>query len=627
MSSFEINNLVNNSVGNLSGPTKKSVSFKSAGQKNALSKLEDGFTKKLFQSPAKLAKAIKTIDSIGINLQEINSFIEEAIDGNYTDSDKAVKEEKFLEIISDVKNLKETSEFKAIHNKLKNAGINLNIGSQKVDNFLNHFFDTTLDESQPDLSGIYDQESSINRLNTKDFTVVDKFIIAELSSIEEGTNSLEGIALLNKETAQIDNTMNLQSVSESFSTFPSRTYASEDNKVLVALDGLQTSDNIEDDFAAGYLFDSESLEQIVAFKHEDFSTNMTFKGGEIKDEHVYLSSDGAEYIFKTDGEFINKFKTENGHKLNEARVIGNDLFAIAATSKPENGRVVGALYQFDLASGEQKAEIANPNTNANGTFGVNIESFESKLFIAENEVIKKDGDYFTQGTIHVFDTETGTFTGEINPKNDIKGTGVFGESITVNENFIAVSSRASTATGTEHSSIHVFNSDKGKQIHKITPQYYGTELSGSIEINDNKLLVSSEDKAGRSNIYEFDLSTRDKNLEKFMSMIGDDARVIDAIKTSIVADRLSTMNTNSTYTGRDGKESTYAGRNGKESTYTGRESLNSHTESLYTGRDGKESTYAGRNNKESTYAGRDAKESTYTGRDNKEYLGREKLKL
>ncbi|NQY78899.1 MAG: hypothetical protein HRT47_01150 [Candidatus Caenarcaniphilales bacterium] len=640
MSSFEITaGLKNaNSLESVSGAKQKPLSLKSLNQKNGFKLQGVDFSEKFTDSPEKLAKALKTIDSIGVKLNEINSFIEDAKYGNYTNNQKLEKEEEFLKVIKDVKELKNTDEFKSIQNQLRKSGINLNIGSQKVDNFLNHFFDTGLDESQPDLTGIYDQVSSLNRLNANNFTVVGEYLVTELSSVDESSAGvLEGIALLSNENSNVENSMNLDSVSESFKAFPARSYSSDNNQVLVALDGIQTSETVEPNLKAAYLFDAETHNQVSSFSHPDFEVNMTFKGGEIKDDNVYIHSEGAEYLFKTDGEFVNKFKTENSQKLNESRIVNGDLYAIGPASEKKDGRIVGALYKFDIESGKQTAEIPSPGSSGNGTFGVNMESLGDKLFITESDIIKKDGGHITKGRVHVYDSSTGSFEGEINPKNDIKGAGLFGESMAVSDTFVAVTAKSSSATGTENTSIHVFDSRLGTQIHKITPQYYGTELSGNIEISDDKLLISSQDKAGRSNIYEFDLSTREKNLDKFMSMIGDDARVIDAIKTNIVANRLSDMNGTTTYEGREGKESTYTGR---ERLSTGK------AESLYNGRAGKESTYSGRVGKESTfngregntyegrenissgkaeslYTGREGKESTYTGRKGNTYEGRE----
>jgi len=560
MSSFEISNsLRQGGIEDISEVKKKQLSLRTVNQKNNFKLSEVDFSEKFTDSPEKLAKALKTIDSISTNLNEINTFIEEAKHGIYTNNQRLEKEEEFLKIIKDVKELKNTDEFKSIQNQLHKSGINLNIGSQKVDNFLNHFFDTGLDESQPDLTGIYDQISSLNRLNANNFTVVGEHLVTELSSIDEqSTGILEGIAIFSSENSNVENSMNIEAVSESFKTFSSRTYSSDNNKVLVSLDGLKTEGNLETDFKAAYLFDTESQTQISSFSHPDFEVNMTFKGGEIKDDHVHIHSDGAEYVFKADGEFINKFKTENGQKLNESRIVHNDLYAIGPASEKVDGEIVGALYKFDIESGKQITEIPKPGSSGNGTFGVNMESLDDKLFIAESDIIKKDGAHFTKGRIHVFNTTTGSFEGEINPKNDVKGAGLFGESMAVSNTFLAVTAKSSSVTGTENTSIHVFDSRLGTQIHKITPQYYGTELAGNIEISDDKLLISSNDKAGRSNIYEFDLSSREKNLNKFISMIGDDTRVIDAIKTNIVANRLSDMNKATTYEGREAN--TYEGR-------------------------------------------------------------------
>ena len=622
MSGYGLNGLgIGNAARNIEKSVQQTISnskvkfSKVNNLKNSFSKLSDGFTENLFQSPEKLSSAMRTIDSISSKLSQVSYFINEAKVGNYSDNERLAKQEEFLKIVDDVKILKNSDEFKTIYKNLENIGIKLNIGSQKVENFLNHFFDSSLEESQPDLVGIFDQISSINRLNASDFAQSETHLFAALNGNDEDGNisSYESVAMINKENSNVDNTISLDRVEEAFKNFEKLDFDIEGDNLLLSVNGFNMAES-SDGFRAAHLFDTETQELSSSFTHADFDTNKTFKGAEIKNNLVYVNSEGSEYIFNVKGDFINKFNSA-GNKINESTVVEDKMYAIAPASEKVDGEIVGALHVFDLESGEAIDEISKARNSQGSVFGTNIESNGKDLYIAESELVTEKGQKLTQGKVHVFDTESNTFEGEFTPNSATKGVGTFGKNISVNDRFLAVSTKADGASASAGSTIHVFDLNKGNQIHTVNPHYFGTELDGNIELNDNKLLMSAKDKNNRSNIYEFDLSTREKNLEKFQSLIGDDARVIDAIKTSMVADRMNSKNS------QLGKLSQQNSRANNLNEFN--QGLNTKGQ-VYSGRTDKASTYEGRESQEINNQENVAKESmVYQGREGKEYTGRD----
>jgi hypothetical protein len=165
-----------------------------------------------------------------------------------------------------------------------------------------------------------------------------------------------------------------------------------------------------------------------------------------------------------------------------------------------------------------------------------------RLFITESIQKNTNTGVSNSGRIHVFNSENGEFEKVIESEDDIQALGYFGSNLAVNNKYLAVASQSDDETNLVGSKVHVFDLRKDQQAYSIRLEDFGAKLDGKIALDGDKLLVSSVTQGGRSGIYEFDLSTREKNLEKFTSILKEDLDTLSTVKESVVVNRLKVDN-------------------------------------------------------------------------------------
>ncbi len=486
----------------------------------------DGLSEKI----SAVLNSLESLNSSGFKSADIN------LDSNV--------KEKFISKVNDLMdNLNAVSsspEFSEVKEQLDKLNLKLNIESPEEQEFIKHFTDNLVSETKPDLVGIFDQINNLNDLVMKNFKSTKNQLVALKKSSKEEE---ESIALLNKETAQLNKEINLSSLQDQFLEFESKTFQVDDKNILVGINGLRTSEEMPKKFNAAYLYKADSGEIAASFSHPDFKDNLTFKGAKLSDNNVSINSNGSEYIFSREGEFQTKISAPGGNnRITESVMLDDKLYAIAAASEKNDGQIVGALYKFDLKTGELFGEFKSPS-ETNGTFGSNItQGSHGRLFISEN--FQKDGaDGVTHsGRIHVFNSENSEFEKVIEGPEDSQGLGYFGSVLAVNNKYLAVASQRDDSESFTGSRIHVFDLRKDQQIYSIKPEEFGVKLEGNLELDEDKLLMSTVDQGGKSSIYEFDLSTREKNLEKFTRLMANDLETLSTVKDSVVVNRLRVDN-------------------------------------------------------------------------------------
>ncbi|NBV99798.1 MAG: hypothetical protein EBR67_09900, partial [Proteobacteria bacterium] len=398
---------------------------------------------------------------------------------------------------------------------------------------------------KPDLTGIFDHISNLNDLVTRNFAMNQKHIITLSKSKEDEEDEKDqSIALLNKETSVLEKEINISGLQDPFLELGSKTLDADGNHILLGINGLKTNQKTPKKFNAAYLFNTDSGEIESSFSHPEFRDSKTFKGAELQGNYVSVNSDGSEYIFSRDGEFQNKFTAPGlNNKISESKVIGNELYAVAAASEKEDGQIVGALFKFDIKSGKLSGEFKSTSADPSGTFGSNIQQGDHGiLFITESIQKNTNTGVSNSGRIHVFNSENGAFEKVIESEDDIQGLGYFGSNLAVNNKYLAVASQSDDETNLIDSKVHVFDLRKDQQAYSIRLEDFGAKLDGKIALDGDKLLVSSVTQGGRSSIYEFDLSTKEKNLEKFTSILKEDLDTLSMVKESVVVKRLKVDN-------------------------------------------------------------------------------------
>jgi hypothetical protein len=487
---------------------------------------------------ANISSILNGLDQINLNTRETEDF-------NLSTNQRETLQKNVGNLLENLDKVSSSKEFSEVKEQLDTLNLKLNINSPEEKEFIKHFNETQIIDSKPDLTGIFDHISNLNDLVTRNFEITKNHIITLSKSKEDEEDEKDqSIALLNKETSLLEKEININGLQDHFLELGSKTLDADGNHVLLGIDGLKTNQETPKKFNAAYLFNTDSGEIESSFSHPEFRDSKTFKGAELQGNYVSINSDGSEYIFSRDGEFQNKFTAPGlNNKISESKVVGDELYAVAAASEKEDGQIVGALFKFDIKSGELFGEFKNPRQDSSGTFGSNIQQGDhGRLFITESIQKNTNTGVSNSGRIHVFNSENGEFDKVIESEDDLQGLGYFGSNLAVNNKYLAVASQSDDETNLVGSKIHVFDLRKDQQAYSIRLEDFGAKLDGKIALDGDKLLVSSVTQGGRSSIYEFDLSTREKNLEKFTSILNEDLDTLSTVKESVVVNRLKVDN-------------------------------------------------------------------------------------
>lgn len=482
------------------------------------------------------------ISNILNGLEQINSNTRETEDFHLSTGQREALQKNVSSLLENLDKVSNGNGSNEIKEQLNALNLKLKINSPEEKEFIKHFNETQIIDSKPDLLGIFDHISNLTDLVTRNFEMNQKHIITLSKSKEDEKD--QSIALLNKETSVLEKEININGLQDAFLEFGSKTLDADGKHVLLGIDGLKTNQETPKKFNAAYLFNTDSGEIESSFSHPEFRDSKTFKGAELQGNYVSINSDGSEYIFSRDGEFQNKFTAPGlNNKISESKVIGNELYAVAAASEKEDGQIVGALFKFDIKSGKLSGEFKSTSADPSGTFGSNIQQGDhGRLFITESIQKNTNTGVSNSGRIHVFNSENGEFEKVLESEDDIQGLGYFGSNLAVNNKYLAVALQSDDETNLAGSKVHVFDLRKDQQAYSIRLEDFGAKLDGKIALDGDKLLVSSVTQGGRSGIYEFDLSTREKNLEKFTNILKEDLDTLSTVKESLVVNRLKADN-------------------------------------------------------------------------------------
>ena len=483
-----------------------------------------------------------SISNILNGLERINSNARETENFNLSTGQRETLQKNVSSLLENLDKVSDSNGFNEIKEQLNALNLKLKINSSEEKEFIKHFYETQIMESKPDLIGIFDHISNLTDLVTRNFKIMKEHIITLSKSKEDEKD--QSIALLNKETSQLEREINISGLQDPFLELGSKTLDAAGKHVLLGIDGMKINEKMPKKFNAAYLFNKDSGEIESSFSHPDFRDSKTFKGAELQGDYVSINSDGSEYIFNKEGEFQNKFTAPGiNNKISKSKVVGDSLYALAAASNRNDGQIVGALFKFDIKSGELSNEFKNPSQDLSGTFGSNIQQDDNgRLFITESIQKNTDTGISNSGRVHVFNSESGEFEKVIESEDDLQGIGYFASNLVVNNKYLAVTSQSNDETSLTGSKVHIFDLRKDQQAYSIRLEDFGAKLNGTIALDDEKLLVSSVTQGGRSGIYEFDLSTREKNIEKFTNILKEDLDTLSTVKESVVVNRLKIDN-------------------------------------------------------------------------------------
>ena len=189
----------------------------------------------------------------------------------------------------------------------------------------------------------------------------------------------------------------------------------------------------------------------------------------------------------------------------------NNIAVFGAVGDDTNGTMSGAVYVFDLNTGEQINKIVPDDGMENQLFGARVDIHNGKIVIGS-----KFDSYYGEwsGSAYIYEALTGVQIAKLLP-DDGAAHDWFGAAVAINKDIAIVGAEWDDDSGTDSGSVYVFDSYTGTQLLKFTPadgvaeSYFG----GALDLNGNTALIGAygDDDNGiaSGSVYVFDINCLD----------------------------------------------------------------------------------------------------------------------
>ncbi|GAB5496635.1 MAG: hypothetical protein Phyf2KO_17150 [Phycisphaerales bacterium] len=306
----------------------------------------------------------------------------------------------------------------------------------------------------------------------------------------------------------------------------------------------------EVDCGTAYVFEAESGKQLYKLVPPEprewlgFGWSVAIGSGIVAVGAIHddgnADHSGAVYLFdaKT-GELRHKIFPDDGRPHDEfglCLAIDGDLVAVSHGFHSESRDYAGAVYLFDLTTGEQVHKLSNPNCNSRNYFGRAIDLSEGILVVGDPD--ESDG----SGAAYVFNTETGTLLQTLHSRTREKDER-FGWSVGISGDLIAVGSPFSNARLPSAGFTELFDCQTGDAYWELIPndavERYGSGKAVAIE--NNTVIVGAPrvpygcivDREPPGAVYLFDADTGLEGLKLSNSA----QRIGDSFGAEVAIDR------------------------------------------------------------------------------------------
>jgi outer membrane protein assembly factor BamB len=199
---------------------------------------------------------------------------------------------------------------------------------------------------------------------------------------------------------------------------------------------------------------------------------------------------GAVYLFdaKT-GELRQKIFPDDGRTQDEfgsSLAIDGDLVAVSHDSHNESREYAGAVYVFDIHSGEQLLKVSHPHNETRNYFGRAIDLSAGLLAVGD----PKESD--ERGAVYIFDAETGTLQHTYHSRTRMKEDR-FGLSVSFSDGIVAVGSPYSDTAGSNAGSTELFECQSEDAFWEFIPsdaiERFGS--GNSVAIDNGTVIVGA----------------------------------------------------------------------------------------------------------------------------------------
>lgn len=229
--------------------------------------------------------------------------------------------------------------------------------------------------------------------------------------------------------------------------------------------------------------------------------NTAVIGSVLHDHYQNGNESGAAYVFKWDGTaWVEIFELRASDGQNQDW-FGTSVALSGTTAiigADGDGRARGAAYLFDVTSGLQIQKLVAPDGEDGDQFGTSVGISEKAAIVG---VLYHTHNGRGSGAVYVFDVTTGELLREL--RSEDPDVLKFGSSVGISGT-TAIASDGSTST--DGSSAWLFDVTTGELLHILVPNDPGP-FGGAVAIDGNLVIVGTATVWGGEGAYLFDVTT------------------------------------------------------------------------------------------------------------------------
>ncbi|ELR97345.1 FG-GAP repeat protein [Gloeocapsa sp. PCC 73106] len=210
---------------------------------------------------------------------------------------------------------------------------------------------------------------------------------------------------------------------------------------------------------------------------------------------------GGAHLFALDSlRYPKQLTTEDlkeGDLFGYAVAVSDQYALVSAPYQDTRGVDSGVVYLFDVTTGKQLRKLTPRDGNAGDLFGYSVAIAPGYALIGAPYRDERGVD---SGAVYWFDLETGEQLAKLVPTDGANAGDLFGYSVAIAPGYALIGAPYRDSVGTDAGSVYLFDLNTGAQINKIEPQDLaaGDVYGHSLAFFGNALLVGApyQDRGG-----------------------------------------------------------------------------------------------------------------------------------
>lgn len=274
------------------------------------------------------------------------------------------------------------------------------------------------------------------------------------------------------------------------------------NEGVIAMTAWSASGNaVGEQDGAVFLFDRMTHKQIGLIR-SNYRSDGFFPYAMDVDEDVLVATDrsdtqlqGVIHVFDINSRVLLRTITTStnnfGNAFGTSVAVANGKVAVSASNEDNQGIPDGAVYVFDIHTGEQLYRLVP--VGAVSPAGI---QFGSELYM-DNEYIyvgapNNNDREPNSGAVYLYDAVTGEYVHTFYP-NDPQTGAEFGKQISVSNHVLAVGASRADWTSSSSGAVYLFDIKSGVQFRKLTPcgdiKFF--QFGNSLSIDQDTLVIGA----------------------------------------------------------------------------------------------------------------------------------------